>query len=891
MIFKRTLSYCLIITSLFLLGNSEIKAQNNPDFYVENGICKCPNANFGDTGTVTLNNTQSTFTKRTKSQLQSLIDNNPSNQQIFLTCTTGITDMSNLFGFTQLSFPIDHWDTSNVTDMSYMFQGTTSSSKSFNNWDVSNVTNMTAMFYNADFSPDVDQWDVSNVTSMKQMFRGANKFFNDIGSWNVSSVTTMESMFRDNNVFDQNLNGWNVSNITDMGLMFYQADAFDQPLNNWDVGSVTNMSGMFFGASSFNQPLNNWNVSNVANMGGLFYNSSFNQDISNWCVDDIASEPTNFDDFSPLTSENTPNWGAICENIWRNGSEWSLGEPESDQRIVIEDDGNPFNYPEYFLLENVNWHSLRVEPNAEIFVKKVLSIANDIENNGDITFASNNISSGQLGEFNGNITGSGTIKVRRFIPAEQNNRRAFRFVTSAVNSDQSIFDNWQEEGLNIYDTYGTHITGSTEGLNGLDATSTGNPSMFTFDNTYSDLLSNPWNPVLDTKNNNLVAGKAYRLLIRGDRQYNLNSYPADPPNSDVILRAEGDLITGNHTVSLNSNENLFSFVGNPYQAIVNINDVVFNNIYDNFYWLWDPNLSQRGAYVVVNLPFGNNFGSSEANQFIQPGQAFFVQTSSDGPASITFTESSKDVSQSSTEVFSENNQVSLELLLYNKELLNNGGNESDALAIMFSQSSNDNVDDNDAVKMENPDENLARLNDDKLLSIENRSMPKDGEYLDLYVDGYTTDDYKFDGHSVNFPNDVNAFLVDHYTGEQTLINNNQYHFSVDLSSPNSAANDRFSIKFEKQNLNIDDNDISNDVKVYPNPVTKELATIKSSQLSGKEVTFSLHDIKGQSIYEADKEFKNNGECYLDLGSVQNGVYIIKLSHKNKSIDKKLIIYN
>ena len=50
-----------------ILMTSGLNAQNNPDFYFENGTCKCLDANFGDTGTVTINGKQ-TFTKRTRAQ-------------------------------------------------------------------------------------------------------------------------------------------------------------------------------------------------------------------------------------------------------------------------------------------------------------------------------------------------------------------------------------------------------------------------------------------------------------------------------------------------------------------------------------------------------------------------------------------------------------------------------------------------------------------------------------------------------------------------------------------------------------------------------------------------------------------------------------------------------
>ena len=42
--------------------------------------------------------------------------------------------------------PLNNWDVSNVTDMSYMFEGATSFNQPLNNWNVSNVEDMSCMF-------------------------------------------------------------------------------------------------------------------------------------------------------------------------------------------------------------------------------------------------------------------------------------------------------------------------------------------------------------------------------------------------------------------------------------------------------------------------------------------------------------------------------------------------------------------------------------------------------------------------------------------------------------------------------------------------------------------------------------------------------------------------
>ena len=106
---------------------------------------------------------------------------------------------------------ISLWDTSNVTDMSKMFNGTTNFNHDISKWDTSNVTNMRCMFFEArKFNQYIGNWDTSNVTNMSQMFGGAMEFNKDIGGWDTSKVTNMNHMFYDAHKFNQDIGGWNV---------------------------------------------------------------------------------------------------------------------------------------------------------------------------------------------------------------------------------------------------------------------------------------------------------------------------------------------------------------------------------------------------------------------------------------------------------------------------------------------------------------------------------------------------------------------------------------------------------------------------------------------------------------------------------------------------------
>ncbi|HHP0319315.1 TPA: BspA family leucine-rich repeat surface protein, partial [Campylobacter jejuni] len=79
------------------------------------------------------------FTPETKEELQALVEN----KAIHLgdIDTSNITDMSYLFANSDRTdfSGIEKWEVSNVEDMSYMFAGCKTFNQDLSSWDVSNV--------------------------------------------------------------------------------------------------------------------------------------------------------------------------------------------------------------------------------------------------------------------------------------------------------------------------------------------------------------------------------------------------------------------------------------------------------------------------------------------------------------------------------------------------------------------------------------------------------------------------------------------------------------------------------------------------------------------------------------------------------------------------------
>ena len=95
-------------------------------------------------------------------------------------------------------------------------------------------------------STGVVGWITTNVTDMSQMFQSAY-VFNQLVSWNTENVTLMTSMFSYAKKFDQDISNWDVSGCGDFYYMFDHAEVFNQDIRSWVVyGNPQPTSNMFY---------------------------------------------------------------------------------------------------------------------------------------------------------------------------------------------------------------------------------------------------------------------------------------------------------------------------------------------------------------------------------------------------------------------------------------------------------------------------------------------------------------------------------------------------------------------------------------------------------------------------------------------------------------------
>ena len=211
----------------------------------------------------------------------------------------------------------EYLDVSNVTDMSYMFNG-------FGSGKNGSPTTLNVV-------PDVSKWNTGNVTNMCAMFESYGNFSSsldkvpDVSGWNTGKVTNMAYMFQKYGHESQNFNAvpdvskWDTSSVTNMANMFKEYGYKSTKLgtvpdvSNWNTGNVATMNSMFNGYGNSSTALtavpvvSKWNTGKVTNMANMFYEYGYGSvdfvlDLSGWDLSKITG--TNGNDvfnFNPKT--------------------------------------------------------------------------------------------------------------------------------------------------------------------------------------------------------------------------------------------------------------------------------------------------------------------------------------------------------------------------------------------------------------------------------------------------------------------------------------------------------------------------------------------------------------------------------------------------------------
>jgi hypothetical protein len=530
--------------------------------------------------------------------------------------------------------------------------------------------------------------------------------------------------------------------------------------------------------------------------------------------------------------------------------------------------------------------------NSKFNMMGTLRVLNGILDTGDnLTLIANEAGSSFVAPLGEGAAIRGKVTVERYIGA---GKSSFRFLSSGVTTENFISNNWQ---LN------THITGSTNGANGFDATASGNPSLYTHNN--AQVSGTGWTPIGSTNATNLNAMQGYRIFIRGDRDADITAAPLPEMNNPVTLSATGTLTIGrvvfdsSSEPSLNSTTNAvtdgYSLVGNPYVNAVDWHTLVKENLTDTYY-AWDANMGtveQRGRYVAYSIATESSTIASVVNQYIQPGQSFWIKNISDSSGSLTFEETDKIGKEIIPSFYktTASGLSRLELQVYQTSQLTIDSYPIDAATSVFNNQFTNAIENGDITKLSTGVENLSFLNSDFALATDARPQVTASDELLVQLQQFKANkDYTFRTHFSNFDTTATPFLLDMYLDKYTALSN-EFPTDVRFITTSEVASydlNRFKIVFQKNDMLGMENFNAEQILVYPSPVTNNQFNIVLPSYFVGEVAIKLTNAIGQTVYQTKIEAQNTLSI-TPKNTLLQGLYFVQITNQGRSIAKKIII--
>ena len=207
---------------------------------------------------------------------------------------------------------------------------------------------------------DVSDWNTSNVTDMKYLFnRCSNLTEINVSNFDTSKVTNMSYMFAYcTNLKNLDVKNFNTSNVKDMGYMFASYGGESLDLTNFDTTNTTNMRYMFSGASKLTSiDLSSFNVEKVTSFEIMFMSCRglTSLDLSNFVTTSLTNTYQMFSNCTNLTHIDMRNFDFTkvisSQNMF--GGNKSNGVPDACEIIVKDDTAKEWITSKFSRLTNV----------------------------------------------------------------------------------------------------------------------------------------------------------------------------------------------------------------------------------------------------------------------------------------------------------------------------------------------------------------------------------------------------------------------------------------------------------------------------------------------------------------------------------------------------------
>jgi hypothetical protein len=150
---------------------------------------------------------------------------------------------------------------------------------------------------------------------------------------------------------------------------------------------------------------------------------------------------------------------------------------------------------------------------------------------------------------------------------------------------------------------------------------------------------------------------------------------------------------------------------------------------------------------------------------------------------------------------------------------------------------------------------------------------KEGDYINVYDLGTQT------------------LLLEKYSGNTIpadIVCNSGSAFIEFITNWNTTGSG-FEGTYQANNVGIDENNSIRTLSVYPNPAS-EMLNVELSLERNQEITVALMSVTGEVVYQSThKRVSGNFAEAIDLGGIAKGVYVLRVSGEEGSLNRKIVI--
>jgi hypothetical protein len=226
---------------------------------------------------------------------------------------------------------------------------------------------------------------------------------------------------------------------------------------------------------------------------------------------------------------------------------------------------------------------------------------------------------------------------------------------------------------------------------------------------------------------------------------------------------------------------------------------------------------------------------------------------------------------------------------------------ADGAMVVWDRDFTNELDHEDAIKMQNSGENFGIINNKKVLMLESRKKVVSNDTIQLYIKNLRRQSYQMKFNPKHFDNEINTVtLYDRFTNQSYVIRHtdtSNYQFVVNATS-GSFDSTRFYIvlnakrRVQPQVLNpvsgISDTEKKNtevivsdkNVTVYPNPILGKTISLSIQNMELGEYQLEIQNILGTTLKKQQIQIVNRKEQQsITLPSqTPSGVYTLSLSN-------------